>query len=137
MDSFGLLEVSASALRAQKERMDAIASNMANAQSTKSADGGPYRKREVIFSTMPVESGDQALDGVQVSSVVKENKFQEVYDPSNPDADKKGFVKMPDINVLEEMVNMMNAYRAYEAQVSTFNMSKAMFSKALQLGGQF
>ncbi len=136
MDSFGLLEVSASALRAQKERMDAIASNMANAQSTKSADGGPYKKREVIFSTMPIESGDQELEGVQVSSVVKENAFQKVYEPSNPDADKEGFVKMPDINVLEEMVNMMTAYRAYEAQVSTFNATKAMFSKALQLGGQ-
>ncbi len=137
MDSFGMLEVSASAMKAQKERMDAIASNMANAQSTKSAGGGPYKKREVIFSTMPIESGDQDLDGVQVSSVVKENDFQKVYDPSNPDADKDGFVKMPDINVLEEMVNMMTAYRSYEAQVSTFNTSKAMFSKALQLGGQF
>ncbi len=136
MDSFGMLEVSASALKAQRERMDAIASNMANASSTRSEEGGPYKKREVVFSTMPVEDGKQELEGVQVSSVVKENDFQKVYDPSNPDAGKDGFVKMPDINVIEEMVNMMTAYRAYEASVSTFNASKAMFSKALELGGQ-
>ena len=131
-----MLEVSASALKAQRERMDAIASNMANASSTRSEEGGPYKKREVVFSTMPVEDGKQELEGVQVSSVVKENDFQKVYDPSNPDAGKDGFVKMPDINVIEEMVNMMTAYRAYEASVSTFNASKAMFSKALELGGQ-
>ncbi len=136
MDSFGILEVSASALSAQRQRMDAIASNMANARSTKSEEGGPYRKREVVFSTMPVDEGQGTLEGVQVSNVVKENAFQQVYDPSNPDADKKGFVTMPDINVVEEMVNMMTAYRAYEASVSTFNVSKAMFAKALELGGQ-
>ncbi|MDA8325490.1 MAG: flagellar basal body rod protein FlgC [Nitrospiraceae bacterium] len=137
MDSFGILEVSASALSAQRQRMDAIASNMANARSTKSEEGGPYKKREVVFSTMPIESGpDGSLEGVQVSDVVKENAFQSVYDPGNPDADKKGFVTMPDINVVEEMVNMMTAYRAYEASVSTFNVSKAMLNKALVLGGQ-
>ena len=136
MDPFGILEVSASALNAQKQRMDAIASNMANARSTKSADGGPYKKREVVFSTMPVQAGQEELQGVQVSDVVKEDAFQKVYDPSNPDADKKGFVTMPDINVVEEMVNMMTAYRAYEASVSTFNVSKAMLGKALELGGQ-
>ncbi|MDA8086584.1 MAG: flagellar basal body protein, partial [Nitrospiraceae bacterium] len=81
MDSFGILEVSASALSAQRQRMDAIASNMANARSTKSEEGGPYRKREVVFSTMPVDEGQGTLEGVQVSNVVKENAFQQVYDP--------------------------------------------------------
>ena len=136
MDTFGMLEVSASALKAQRERMDAIASNMANSRSTRSEDGGPYKKREVVFSTMPIESGKEELEGVQVSSVVKENAFQKVYDPSNPDAGKDGFVTMPDVNVIEEMVNMMSASRAYEASVSTFNISKAMLTKALELGGQ-
>ena len=136
MDTFGMLEVSASALKAQRERMDAIASNMANSRSTRSEDGGPYKKREVVFSTMPIESGKEELEGVQVSSVVKENAFQKVYDPSNPDAGKDGFVTMPDVNIIEEMVNMMSASRAYEASVSTFNISKAMLTKALELGGQ-
>lgn len=136
MDSFGILDVSASALDAQRQRMDAIASNMANARSTRTDEGGPYQKREVVFSTLPVESGDDTLQGVQVSDVVKENSFQQVYDPSNPDADTKGFVKMPDINVIEEMVNMMTAYRAYEASVNTFNVSKTMLEKALEIGGQ-
>ncbi|MDA8387929.1 MAG: flagellar basal body rod protein FlgC [Nitrospiraceae bacterium] len=136
MDSFGILEVSASALDAERQRMDAIASNMANARSTKSSDGGPYRKREVVFSAMPVQAGQDDLEGVKVSDVVKENAFQQVYDPGNPDADKKGFVEMPDISVIKEMVDMMTAYRAYEASVSTFDISKAMLNKALQLGGQ-
>ena len=136
MDSFGILEVSASALDAERQRMDAIASNMANARSTRSKGGGPYRKREVVFSPMTVHDGQEDLEGVKVDRVVREKDFEQVYDPSNPDADKKGFVEMPDINVVEEMVNMMTAYRAYEASVSTFDISKAMFNKALQLGGQ-
>ena len=135
MGSFGILDVSASALDAERQRMDAIASNMANARSTRSASGGPYRKREVVFSPMPIQDGQDGLEGVRVTGVVKENDFERVYDPSNPDADKKGFVKMPDINVVKEMVNMMTAYRAYEASVQTFDISKAMLEKALQLGG--
>ena len=136
MDSFGIFEVSASALDAERRRMDAIASNMANAGSTKSESGGPYQKREVVFSPVPVGDGQDDLEGVKVSGVVKENDFKRVYDPSNPDADKKGFVEMPNINVVEEMVDMMTAYRAYEASVQTFNISKSMLEKALQLGGQ-
>lgn len=131
-----IFKVSASALEAQKHRMNAIASNMANAQSTRSANGGPYKKKEVIFEVMPIESneGDQ-LEGVKVSGVVEDPEPPIlVYDPGHPDADEKGYVSMPNINVMKEMINMMMALRAYEANVKAFNISKGMYSKALELG---
>jgi flagellar basal-body rod protein FlgC len=135
MDSFGVFSVSASALAAQRQRMNVIASNMANAHSTSSAEGGPYRRQDVVFTTDPVTSGQESLTGVKVSGIVKdESPFKMMYDPSHPDADKDGFVAMPNVNIIEEMVNMMMASRAYEASVSAFNMSKAMFSKTLELG---
>jgi flagellar basal-body rod protein FlgC len=135
MDSFGVFSVSASALAAQRQRMNVIASNMANAHSTSSAEGGPYRRRDVVFTTDPMTSGQEGLTGVKVSGIVKdESPFKMMYDPSHPDADKDGFVAMPNVNIIEEMVNMMMASRAYEASVSAFNMSKAMFSKTLELG---
>jgi len=131
-----IFKVSSSALEAQKHRMNAIASNMANAQSTRSADGGPYKKKEVIFEIMPIKSNaSDQLEGVKVSGVVEDSRPPiVVYDPGHPDADEKGNVSMPNINVIEEMVNMMMALRAYEANVKAFNISKAMYSKALELG---
>jgi len=131
-----IFKVSASALEAQKHRMNAIASNMANAQSTRSADGGPYKKKEVIFEVMPIKSNSSdRLEGVKVSGVVEDSKPPiVVYDPGHPDADEKGYVSMPSINVIEEMVNMMMALRAYEANVKAFNISKGMYSKALEIG---
>jgi flagellar basal-body rod protein FlgC len=134
MDSFGVFGVSASALAAQRERMNVIASNMANAHSTRTDEGGPYRRQDVVFTTDP-SAGRDDLIGVKVSSIVKdESPFKTVYDPSHPDADKDGLVSMPNVNIIEEMVNMMMASRAYEASVAAFNMSKAMFQKTLELG---
>jgi flagellar basal-body rod protein FlgC len=131
-----IFKVSSSALEAQKHRMNAIASNMANAQSTRSADGGPYKKKEVIFEVMPIKSNSSGqLEGVKVAGVVEDSKPPiVVYDPGHPDADEKGYVSMPNINVIEEMVNMMMALRAYEANVKAFNISKGMYSKALEIG---
>jgi flagellar basal-body rod protein FlgC len=135
MDSFGVFQVSASALSAQRQRMNVIASNLANAQSTKTADGGPYRRQDVVFSTDPVEQGRDGLVGVKVSSIVKDDSpFQSVYDPGHPDADKDGVVLMPNVSVIEEMVNMMMASRAYEASVQSFDTAKTMFTKTLELG---
>jgi flagellar basal-body rod protein FlgC len=135
MDSFGVFSVSASALAAQRQRMNVIASNMANAHSTSSAEGGPYRRQDVVFTTDPISSGQDGLTGVKVSSIVKDDSpFKMVYDPSHPDANTDGFVAMPNVNIIEEMVNMMMASRAYEASVSAFNMSKTMFTKTLELG---
>ncbi len=135
MDSFGVFSVSASALEAQRQRMNVIASNMANAHSTQSSEGGPYRRQDVVFTTDPSSTGESGLTGVKVSSIVKDDSpFKMVYDPGHPDADKNGLVAMPNVNIIEEMVNMMMASRAYEASVSAFNMSKSNFMKTLELG---
>ena len=135
MDSFGVFHVSASALSAQRQRMNVIASNLANAHSTRTAEGGPYRRQDVVFTTESVEPTPSGLEGVKVSSIVRdESPFKMVYDPGHPDADQDGFVAMPNVNIIEEMVNMMMASRAYEASVSTFNISKSMFMKTLELG---
>lgn len=135
MDSFGTLKISASALWAQRQRMNVIASNMANVYSTRTEQGGPYRKKEVIFSTFPIESASSQIEGVKVVDIVETDEpFKLVHDPSHPDARSDGFVEMPNISVIEEMVNMMMSYRAYEASVSTFNITKTMFLKTLELG---
>ena len=131
-----IFKVSATALEAQRVRMNTIASNMANAQTTKTENGGPYVRKDVVFSTLSV-SRDPAekLEGVRVRDIVEDRKPPiTVYDPGHPDADENGFVSMPNINVIEEMVNMMMALRAYEANVKAFNISKGMFQKALELG---
>lgn len=134
MDSFGVFKVSASALAAQRQRMNIIASNMANAHSTKTEEGGPYRRRDAVFSSELVGASAEGLEGVKVVDVVKDpTPPKMVYDPGHPDADKNGFVAMPNVNVIEEMVNMMMASRAYEASVSAFTMSKSMLMKTLDL----
>jgi len=135
MDSFGVFHVSASALAAQRQRMNVIASNLANAQSTRSAEGGPYRRQDAVFTTENLDGGQAGLDGVKVTAMVRdESPFKMIYDPGHPDANADGFLAMPNVNVIEEMVNMMMASRAYEASVSAFNMSKAMFAKTLEMG---
>jgi flagellar basal-body rod protein FlgC len=133
-----IFKVSASALEAQRIRMNTIASNMANAQTTKTGAGGPYVRKDVVFSPMQVTSNPaEKLEGVKVREVVEDNKPPiTIYDPGHPDADENGYVSMPNINVIEEMVNMMMALRAYEANVRSFNMSKGMYQKALELGRQ-
>jgi len=135
MESTNIFSVSASALAAQRQRMNVVASNLANAHSTRTAEGGPYRRQDVVFATQLQDASQPGLQGVQVSGIVRdESPFKTVYDPAHPDADKDGFVAMPNVNVIEEMVNMMMASRAYEASVTTFNMSKTMFMQTLELG---
>src|SRR4030042_1583763 len=137
MNSFTVLEVSASALDAQRQRMNVIASNMANVHSTRTEEGGPYKRKDVVFSAMMLESNPVELEGVKVVDIATDNTPPKmVYDPGHPDADKDGFVAMPNINIIEEMVNMMMAFRAYEASVSTFNMTKSMVLKTRELGRQ-
>jgi flagellar basal-body rod protein FlgC len=131
-----IFKVSSSALESQRTRMNTIASNMANAQTTRTEKGGPYVKKDVVFQTMPIKAkADRSLDGVKVSGIVEDTKPPIViYDPGHPDADENGNVSMPNINVIEEMVNMMMAFRAYEANVRAFNTSKGMYQKSLELG---
>ncbi|MCL2102992.1 MAG: flagellar basal body rod protein FlgC [Syntrophorhabdaceae bacterium] len=132
MNSFDVFKVSGSALHAQRRRMNVIASNLANAQSTRTDEGGPYKRQEVVFATTSISCG---MKGVKVDDVVTDGKPpRPVYDPGHPDANEEGIVMMPNINPMEEMVNMMMAFRAYEASVSTFNMSKNMMLRSLEIG---
>ncbi len=136
MDSFGILKISASALYAQRSRMNVIASNMANINSTKTQEGGPYKRKDVVFVTMPFKSHrSEVFEGVRIAEIAEDSKPPiMIHDPGHPDANKEGFVALPNINIIEEMVNMMMATRAYEANVTAFNLSKSMFMKALEIG---
>ena len=125
------LEVSATALEAQKIRLNVIASNIANVNSTRTPEGGPYRRKDVVFQTYLF---DKSSAGVDVSQIVEDQRpFRTVYDPGNPDADKSGYVKYPNINTIEEMVNLMAAARAYEANLTLINSYKDMFTKTLDI----
>jgi flagellar basal-body rod protein FlgC len=142
MDIFTTMKISASALKAQRIRMNAISSNLANIETTRTPDGGPYRKREVVFQTSQqgfAETLDNrmrdAAQGVKVSQVQASNlPPRMVYDPSHPDADENGQVAMPNISLVEETADMMSASRAYEANVTVVKSAKRMALKALDLG---
>ncbi|MDF2612695.1 MAG: flgC [Clostridia bacterium] len=144
MSFFGSMDTSASGLTAQRLRLDVISQNIANANTTRTPEGGPYRRKAVLFeSVQNKESFNSILNkytasennGVRVSKIVEDNKpFPIIYDPTHPDADEKGYVQMPNVNMVEEMVNMISASRSYEANVTTFNAMKAMVSKALEIG---
>ena len=144
MDFMTAIDVGASALKAERTHLNVISMNLANAKTTKTADGGPYRRKEVIFKETEVESPfskamssalDQDVKGVRVDSVQNDRRpLKQVYEPGHPDANEEGYVSYPDINVVEEMTNMLSAMRAYEANVSTITTSKTMFAKALEIG---
>lgn len=137
-DMISALDISASALSAQLRRMGVIASNVANANSLETPDGGPYKKREITFATvMQSELGDSVDSGVRIGGVrvasVKESTdaLKTVYDPNHPNADEKGFVRMPNVNVTEEMVEMISAQRAYEANLSAMKAYRDMLRSSL------
>ncbi len=144
MDLLTSLKISSSGLNAQKKRMAAISSNIANAETTRTAEGGPYRKKEVVFGSEPTrENFSEILEGeleanaqsVHATEVISSDKPpRPVHNPSHPDANEQGYVMMPDINVMEEMANMIQASRAYEANISALNTTKSMAMKALEIG---
>ena len=141
MDVFSSLKISASALRAQTIRMDTISSNLANVETTSTPEGGPYKKKSVYFQTKPMSFQDHlnstvqdSLQGVEVTKITEDNSPpRKVYNPSHPDADKDGYVAMPNINVLEETVDMMSATRSYEANVTAIQSEKRMIQKAMTI----
>ena len=143
MDTSTIFAISASGMRAQRLRLDVIAANLANAQSTRSPEGGPYRRRDVVleaarrgesFEDMLAPGGGTA-SAVEVSRVVTDTRPPRmVYDPNHPDADTNGFVAMPNVNVVSEMVDMMAASRAYEANVAALNATKRVLEAALEIG---
>jgi len=130
-DIFLPLKVAATGLEAQKVRLNVIASNLANVNSTKTPDGGPYRRKDVVFTTYIY---DQISQGVDVNKIVEDQRpFRVVYDPSHPDADKNGYVNYPNINPMEEMINLISASRAYEANLTMVNSYKDMFMRTLDI----
>jgi len=137
MGSFSSFDVSASGIHAQRARMDVIANNIANADSTRTAGGGPYRRQNVVFRAVYEQSVGNKYPsaGVEVEGVVEDpTDFRTVYDPSHPDADANGYVRMPNVNVVEEMVDMISATRAYEANITALNAAKSMISAAIEIG---
>ena len=134
MDSFSVFKISASALDSQRKRMNVIASNMANVHSTGTEGGGVYKRKDVLFEATPIDQKEK-YEGVNVKEIVIDNAQPViVYDPEHPNADAEGYVAMPNINIIDEMVNMMMATRAYEANVSAFNISKELFMKTMEIG---
>ncbi|MBW4054171.1 MAG: flagellar basal body rod protein FlgC [Proteobacteria bacterium] len=144
MDFFSSMNVSSSALSAERTRMNLISSNLANAKATRTPEGGPYKRKDAIFSATPVDSPfDRALDGaaaqqlrkVEVSGIVEDqNPPRLEYDPGHPDANAQGYVAMPNVNVIEEMTDMISATRSYEANVTAVQAAKSMAMKTLEIG---
>ncbi|HEX3470356.1 MAG TPA: flagellar basal body rod protein FlgC [Silvibacterium sp.] len=144
MNLFGVLEVSGSALQAERLRAEVVASNMANAETTRTADGRPYRRQHVIFQSQVPErtsfaghllsEGNGDIGGVEISAVVSDKSASlRRYDPQHPDADKDGYVSYPDINPLTEMVDLMGATRAYGLNSSAVQATKSMISSSLDI----
>ncbi|HJV79586.1 flagellar basal body rod protein FlgC [Noviherbaspirillum sp.] len=133
MSLFNIFNVAGSAMSAQGQRLNTVASNIANADSTSSSTGQVYRAKQVVFQTVP--TADPTASGVQVQQVVEDKSPPKmVYDPKHPQADANGFVTMPNVNVVEEMVNMISASRSYQTNVETMNAAKTMLLKTLTLG---
>ena len=142
MGVLSMLRIGASALNSQRVRMETIATNLANLHTTRTQEGGPYKKKEVVFIPTDVsetkEFGrilSERLEGVKVDEIKSSDKpFQKIFDPGHPDADGEGYVTFPNVNLMEEMADMMAATRAYEANVNVVNTTKDMFLKALDIG---
>ena len=143
MDLFKAFDISASGMTVQGARMNVISSNMANVNSTRSADGGPYRKQSIVIAADPADQAFEAMlrgecrpgaNNVRVLEIIEEPRFRMAYMPDHPDANADGYVAFPDIEVMEEMVDMMTAVRSYEANVQAIGALKGMFKKALEIG---
>ena len=141
---FGAIDAAASGLTAERLRMDVISNNIANVNTTRTAEGGAYRRQMVIFAPMAngtnfaqvlSERLDAGNGGVRVMGISKDNSpTHKLYDPAHPDANKDGYVEMPNVNIVTEMVDMITATRAYEANVTVLNAAKSMALKALEIG---
>lgn len=144
MDFFSSMRVSASGLDAQMKRMNSISSNIANAETTRTEEGGPYKRKDVVFSANTDRESfgeilqnkmDENVQGVLVEGVQEDQGPPRlVYNPAHADANEEGYVAMPNVNTVEEMANMISAQRSYEANISSLNAAKAMAQKALEIG---
>lgn len=150
MSFWSNIRVSSAALSAQRLRLDIISNNIANAQTTKTADGGPYKRQDVEFVAQGTQNGlpdfiasrlassvpvEKNANGVQVARIVTdETEGAKVYDPAHPDADEEGYVTYPNVDLVTEMTNMLSATRSYEANLAVVDASKTMAQKALNIG---
>lgn len=143
MDFAQAARIAASGMSAQRLRLNLVSSNLANANTTRGEMDGPYRRRDAIFRAQSVENSfdnllsemqEEHLQGVHVERVAISEKFREVYNPKHPDANAEGYVSMPDVNVVEEMVDLLQATRSYEANVQAIKALKAMATQALNIG---
>ncbi|MGA8179351.1 MAG: flagellar basal body rod protein FlgC [Desulfobacterales bacterium] len=134
------LETSASGLYAERKRMDIIASNLSNIETTRTEQGGPYRRKMVVMSTKEMGPGfddvfNNSLKGVQIEDVVEDKTpFKKVYNPGHPDADKDGYVLKPNVDLVVETTNMLMARRAFEANIAAIKATREMVMKALEIG---
>jgi flagellar basal-body rod protein FlgC len=140
------LNISGSALTAERLRMDVISENIANASTTRTEEGGPYRRKMTVFEPAGqtsfrqmmednINSGDQAQGGVKVAGIIEDQSaFTPVYDPTNPDANAQGYVMMPNVDQTKETLDMMSATTSYNANLTAFNAVKGMAAKALEMG---
>ncbi|ABW19021.1 flagellar basal body rod protein FlgC [Alkaliphilus oremlandii] len=146
MSIFNSLNISASGLTAERLRMDIATKNIANANTTRTSNGTPYRRQVVVFKTKDAPTpfsehlkrsggSPSKMNGVEVSSIQNDTApYKSVYEPGHPDADENGYVKMPNVDIMTEMANMISASRAYEANITAMNGTKSMFLKTLEIG---
>jgi flagellar basal-body rod protein FlgC len=143
MNFLDSLTISSTGLSAQRLRMNLISSNMANVNTTRTETGEPYKRKDVIFEAVETGGFKEVLDerlgegagGVKVARVIEDNKpFVEKYDPGHPDADENGYIRLPNVNIVEEMVNMISASRSFEANATAVRATKDMTAIALEIG---
>ncbi len=143
MSVFGALDISATGMTAQQTRSDIIAQNIANVNTTRDANGNAYKRKTVVFEEKSFPTFDESLSfatghtgkGVKITHIVEDpSEGRLVYDPSHPDADEDGYVMYPNVNTVTEMTNLIDATRAYEANVTVLNSTKGMALKALEIG---
>lgn len=144
MDLFKCIDIAASGMTAQRTRLNVISMNLANANTTRTEDGAPYRRKTSIFETVPVDNSFEAqfqnslerqIYGVRVSEISPvQGDFKKMYDPTHPDSDENGYVYLPNVNLVQEMVQMLNANRSYEANTAAIKAAKEMALKALDIG---
>ena len=140
MNLLTALDVNASGLTAQRKRVEVASANLANSQTTRTEEGGPYRRKDVVFQTSSFQESlgaamGKGVEGVEVSDIVNDPRpFDRRYEPGHPDADKDGYVAYPNVNVMEEMANLVEASRSYEANIAAIGIVKTMINRTLDLG---
>jgi len=128
-----IFKIAGQAMTAQSQRLNAVASNLANAESTASSTGTPYRAKQVVFEAMPSDA--PAVQGVRVAQVIEDaSPLKRVFDPKHPAADEQGYMTLPNVNVVDEMVNMISASRSFQTSVELMNTAKQLALKTLSIG---